>query len=93
MLMDMRMPRVDGLTAARRIRERERIQGDPPVPIVALTANPERLVDGTCMEAGVDGVLPKPVTRKHLAEVLERWLGSKESGPEELKTEGKVASR
>ncbi len=70
-LMDMRMPGLDGAEATRRIR---RQFPDRRLPIVALTANamPEDRV--TCREAGMDDFLAKPVRQTELYACLERWL-------------------
>ena len=73
-LMDVRMPRVDGLSAARQIRELEPDQGRQPAPIVAMTANVMPADRTACLEAGMNDVLGKPVTRKALAGVLARWV-------------------
>ncbi len=70
-LMDMQMPVLDGLGAAREIRAREK--GLEHVPIVALTANvtPEDRV--RCSEAGMDDFLTKPIVPERLMEALEKW--------------------
>ncbi len=66
-LMDVQMPRMDGLEATRRIRA-----GTGPQPyIVALTAN---AMDGDreqCLDAGADDYLTKPVTVESLREALD----------------------
>jgi signal transduction histidine kinase len=58
-LMDVRMPKVDGLEATRRIRTLPGTRGQ--VPILALTAYtfPDQVAQ--CLDAGMDGHLPKPV--------------------------------
>ena len=70
-LMDMQMPRVDGLQATRAIRE---IPGLSHLPIVAMTANAfaEDRVDA--MEAGMDDHLSKPVMPALLYATVARWL-------------------
>ncbi len=72
-LMDMRLPGIDGLEATRRIRER-RPRGT--LPIVALTANAMPLDREACLEAGMDDFLTKPVQRDALIKCLKRWLRS-----------------
>jgi CheY-like chemotaxis protein/HPt (histidine-containing phosphotransfer) domain-containing protein len=73
-LMDFQMPEWDGLTATHAIRQREAAQGLPRLPILALTANAMAGFDRTCLEAGMDGVLTKPLTDADLNAALARWL-------------------
>jgi PAS domain S-box-containing protein len=72
-LMDMRMPEMNGLDATRAIRETERISGRHIV-VVALTANVLEVDRKACIDAGMDDFLAKPLTLDALREVLERWL-------------------
>jgi PAS domain S-box-containing protein len=72
-LMDMRMPEMDGLSATRVIREAERTNGRRIV-VVALTANVLEGDRQACMEAGMDDFLAKPLELSQLKAVLERWL-------------------
>jgi CheY-like chemotaxis protein len=69
-LMDVQMPQLDGIEAAKRIRAAEANQPDLRTPILALTAN--TLVEDryACFEAGMDGFLIKPLDREKLAEAL-----------------------
>ena len=75
MLMDMQMPGMDGLEAARRIRAAETERGDAPTPIVALTANAFAEDREACLAAGMDGFLIKPLDRERLAEMLAKVSG------------------
>ena len=71
-LMDVRMPGIDGLEATRRLRARERDACAQPTPIVALTADgleDERRVSRT---AGFDAFLVKPFDFDDLAQTIER---------------------
>lgn len=68
-VMDMQMPRMDGIEATRRIRD-----GEPEgaaVPIVAMTANASDDDRRLCHEAGMTGFESKPVTMKRLKAVIE----------------------
>ncbi len=71
-LMDVQMPEFDGLDAARAIREMERSEGRPRLPIVALTAHASAGDAERCREAGMDDYLTKPLALEGLAGVLSR---------------------
>ena len=70
-LMDVQMPGMDGLEAARRIRAIEAKAGHKPAPIMALTANAYAEDREACLAAGMDGLLVKPLDRERLREALE----------------------
>jgi PAS domain S-box-containing protein len=70
-LMDVQMPVMDGYTATREIRDRER--GQRRTPIVALTANAMTGQLERCLEAGMDALLTKPLAVEALQDVLERY--------------------
>lgn len=70
-LMDCRMPVVDGLTATRRLREAG-FQG----PIIALTAYASERDRLSCLEAGMNDFLAKPVSPAKLASTVSEWLAS-----------------
>jgi two-component system, sensor histidine kinase and response regulator len=65
-LMDIQMPILDGFAATRAIREWERAQGLPPVPIVALTASALDEDVQRAREAGCNLHVSKPIKRKTL---------------------------
>jgi CheY-like chemotaxis protein len=73
-LMDMQMPEMDGLEAARAIRDRETRTGRRRVPIIALTANAFAKDAEACYAAGMDEFLSKPFTLSQLHARLARWL-------------------
>ena len=74
-LMDAQMPDMDGVTATRRIRQRETAQdGGRHTVIVALTANTLKGAREAYLAAGMDDYLSKPVTPDALEAVLTRWL-------------------
>jgi PAS domain S-box-containing protein len=68
-LLDLRMPVLGGIAAARAIRER-----DPAVPILALTADTAAEDVERCRAAGMDGHLPKPVSLRALRGELDRRI-------------------
>ena len=70
-LMDVRMPVLDGLAATRAIRHMPHCAD---LPVVALTANAEDR--GECLAVGMNDFLEKPVEPKRLAEVVSRWTNS-----------------
>ncbi len=72
-LMDMRMPGIDGAEATRRIRQQ---LAGRPLPIIALTANamPEDRI--LCQKAGMNDFLAKPVRQSELHACLRRWFAT-----------------
>lgn len=83
-LMDVNMPGMDGLEAARRIR---RLDGAPGrVPIVALTANAFASDVEACRAAGMDGHLVKPIDVAALAATLARYSAAAASSDPPLAT-------
>jgi len=77
-LMDMQMPKMDGVEATRLIRQTSAGQ---KAPIVALTANASALDQKMCLEAGMNAFLSKPIERKRLFEVLQRFLPALSAEP------------
>ncbi|WHQ69636.1 ATP-binding protein [Methylorubrum extorquens] len=71
-LIDIRMPGLDGLETARRIRAREAETGATPLHLVALTANTGREDVDAASAAGFDGFLPKPLNLRALPALLDR---------------------
>ena len=74
-LMDCQMPEVDGYMATRSIREREE-QGGHHTPIIAMTANAMREDRARCLDAGMDGFIPKPIALEELETAMECWIPS-----------------
>ena len=68
-LMDVQMPKMDGLQACRAIR---RAESGPAVPIVALTAHAMAGDEQRCLEAGMDDYLTKPLDPDKLYAAIER---------------------
>lgn len=74
--MDCRMPELDGFAATQEIRK---LQPSGEAVIVAVTANASPLDKANCFKAGMNEYLSKPVLRKDIAEVVERWYKNAES--------------
>jgi signal transduction histidine kinase/ActR/RegA family two-component response regulator len=74
-LMDIKMPDMDGMTATRLIRREESISPQPR--IIALTARVSPEVLETCLQAGMDDYVSKPMTFESLAAALERSKASR----------------
>lgn len=70
-LMDCRLPVMDGYQATRQIRQ---IPGLETLPIVALTANVLQGDRDACLQAGMDDYLAKPFKHADLQQILQRWL-------------------
>jgi CheY-like chemotaxis protein len=71
-LMDCQMPEMDGVTAARRMRQAE--AGKSRVPIVAVTASTVSGMRRTCLDAGMDDFLGKPFSLGRLRKKVLEWL-------------------
>jgi PAS domain S-box-containing protein len=71
-LMDMRMPRMDGYEATRRLKAGE---AGGAVPIIAVTASAFEDAERLVLRAGVDAYIRKPFRESEILEALERLLG------------------
>ncbi|MBE0596141.1 MAG: response regulator [Desulfuromonadales bacterium] len=69
-LLDIRMPGIDGIEVARRIRLQEQERSDAAVPIIAITADTDKTTREACYAAGINAVLPKPVIPEQLAQAI-----------------------
>ncbi|CAN5454927.1 hypothetical protein BH10CYA1_BH10CYA1_27020 [soil metagenome] len=70
-LMDLAMPRLDGLEATKKIREYEQTTDTNRAVIIALTGQGERT---ECITAGMDDFTEKPILMDKLKILLDRWL-------------------
>jgi signal transduction histidine kinase/CheY-like chemotaxis protein len=73
-LMDVQMPRMDGLQATRELRRLQAGGQWPGCPIVALTAHAGEEERLACQAAGMDAMLTKPLTLDTLRTQLAQWL-------------------
>jgi signal transduction histidine kinase/HPt (histidine-containing phosphotransfer) domain-containing protein len=76
--MDVMMPEMDGLEATRAIRERQKDGAahpnyQPPIIIVAMTAQAMQGDREKCLAAGMDDYLSKPILPKDVRAIIERW--------------------
>lgn len=74
--MDCQMPEMDGYSATLAIRELEREQNKPSIPIVAMTAHALKGDREKCLEVGMNDYISKPISVNILKEILEKWLGN-----------------
>ncbi|MBF9017037.1 MULTISPECIES: response regulator [unclassified Oceanispirochaeta] len=75
-LMDVHMPKMDGMEATRRIR---RMDGYGEIPIIGMTANVLSSNQEECRIAGMNDVLTKPLRKKELLEAMTFWYSRTES--------------
>ena len=74
-LMDIQMPEMTGLDASRAIREWERENSKPPVPIVAMTAYAMTEDIQKSLQAGMNAHIAKPIEIASLRRILDNFLG------------------
>jgi PAS domain S-box-containing protein len=75
-LMDMQMPNLDGLEATRQIRAANSQVKNPLIPIVAMTANAMQGDRESCLQAGMNDYVSKPINVDDLQAVLKKTLAS-----------------
>ena len=73
-LMDVQMPVMDGIEATKRIRAREQEAGAGHLPVIAMTAHAMAGDRERCLEAGMDGYVPKPIQVEQLFAEIERLV-------------------
>jgi PAS domain S-box-containing protein len=73
-LMDIQMPEMNGFEATQKIRELERTMQRKRTPIIATTAHVMEKYREQCLQAGMDDYLPKPIKKKQLNDMVQKWL-------------------
>jgi CheY-like chemotaxis protein len=76
-LMDVQMPVMDGYEAARAIRALP--NGKSRIPILAMTANVMQAELDQCLDAGMDGFVPKPFKQEELVEAISKAIRRSEN--------------
>ena len=82
--MDIQMPEMDGLEATKKIRELS-----PPaneVPVVAMTAHAMKGDRETCLAAGMNDYITKPVSQKSIFDAIHKWTTLMEEPPKDSPT-------
>lgn len=80
-LMDISMPVMNGLQATQAIRNAEsgRVEEQPHVPIIAVTAHAMNGDRDRCFAAGMDDYLSKPVSPEKLESIIRKWIDCSEA--------------
>jgi signal transduction histidine kinase/DNA-binding response OmpR family regulator len=78
-LMDIQMPKMNGLECTGRIRKLESESGTvgesrPRIPIIAMTANAIKGDRETCLENGMDDYIAKPIQRELVYQIVDKWI-------------------
>jgi CheY-like chemotaxis protein len=77
-LMDLRMPGMDGLAALRRLRARGDAKGR--MPVIVVTADADGSIEAECRAAGADGLLLKPLSMAALFDAIGKVLARRRGG-------------
>lgn len=73
-LMDCEMPVMDGFTATKQIREREKLMRLPQTPVIALTAHAIQGVREKCLANGMNDFLTKPFSFAEITAKVAQWV-------------------
>ncbi|QHI69697.1 response regulator [Tichowtungia aerotolerans] len=77
-LMDVKMPIMDGFAATRAIRNSSTVK-NPKIPIIALTANAMKGDKDLCIDAGMNSYATKPLQRNCLEEAIRQFVDASHS--------------
>lgn len=72
--MDCQMPVLDGFATTQELRRKLPANGRARVPVIALTAHASAQTKATCLHAGMDDFMTKPIRSVELQSMLHRWL-------------------
>ncbi len=81
-LMDIKMPVMDGLETTRRIRHPGSQVLNPNIPIIAITANASQTDRQQCLECGMNDYLTKPIDAVKLIDTIKAWLPAEQQRQE-----------
>ncbi len=87
-LMDIQMPKMDGLETTRHLRTKPRYAR---MPIIAMTAHAMEGDREICLQAGLDDYIAKPIDPDVLAETLRRWIPVRDSSLKKVENKKKTA--
>ena len=73
-LMDIKMPNMDGIQATKKIREAEEKAGHKRTPIIAFTACVDKETCQECFDAGADEFLSKPTKMENLVQAVSKYI-------------------
>jgi CheY-like chemotaxis protein len=79
-LIDLQMPDMDGFAATRRIREGSWAMNASDIPVIALTAHAMRGDRETCLAAGMNDYVTKPIKSEELNAAIQRQLSAASVG-------------
>jgi len=72
-LMDMQMPKMDGLEASRQIRTFEKEKNQKEIPIISMTANAMKADMEKCLNAGMNDFISKPFKQEQLLKIIHKY--------------------
>ncbi len=75
-LMDIQMPKIDGIMSTQIIRTSKDRDFDPEIPIIAFTAHAFESYKQICLEAGMNGYITKPFKKVDLLKMIYKFSGS-----------------